>query len=259
MRYCLPPGVDFRRCRSEPVGESLADSTTLEQEVQSLRDRLFRLRAASLRINESLDFEAVLQGVLEGAQAVTDARYGVISLVDDAERLQDIFVSGFNPEAYRRVVGPCDGPSVVDWLSGLSELLRVGNFFDHASALGFPEFRLPPPLGSNFALLAAPICHQGKRVGHICLLEKDGGPEFTPEDEEVLVMIASHVALVISNSSVRFNAGRSGIGTGRSNGMDSNAARHHHRDVPARHAANRGRKYKGRFPVPAVSAVSRAV
>ena len=62
VRYCLPPGVDLRRCRPEPVGESLADSTTLEQEVQSLRDRLFRLSAASLGINESLDFEGSAGG-----------------------------------------------------------------------------------------------------------------------------------------------------------------------------------------------------
>ena len=175
----------------------------LEEEVRSLRDRLFRLSAASLRINESLDFETVLQGVLDGARPLTNARYGVISLVDDAGQMQDFFISGLNPEEYERVLGLSDGPSLLECLSGLTEPLRVGNFFSHTSSLGFPDFRLPVPVSSDPAFLAAPIYHRGERMGHIYLLEKDGGREFTPEDEEVLVMFASQVALVISNARQR--------------------------------------------------------
>ena len=39
--------------------------------IQALRDRLSRLSEASLRINESLDFDTVLQGVLESARSTT--------------------------------------------------------------------------------------------------------------------------------------------------------------------------------------------
>ena len=62
----------------------------LEREVQSLRDRLFRLAAPSRRINESLDFGTVPQGVLDGARPLTNARYGVISLVDDAGQMRAV-------------------------------------------------------------------------------------------------------------------------------------------------------------------------
>ena len=62
----------------------------LEREVQSLRDRLFRLGAASRRINESLDFGTVLQGVLDGARPLTNARYGGISLVDAAGQMRAV-------------------------------------------------------------------------------------------------------------------------------------------------------------------------
>ena len=37
------------------------------REIAELRDRLSRLSQASLRINESLDFDTVLQGVLDSA------------------------------------------------------------------------------------------------------------------------------------------------------------------------------------------------
>ena len=185
------------------MGDNMSDVAMLEQEVQSLRDRLFRLSAASLRINESLDFETVLQGVLDGARPLTNARYGVISLVDAAGQMQDFFISGLNPEEYDRLVGWSEGPSLLDCLSGLTEPLRVGNFFSHAGALGFPDLRLPIPVSSDPAFLAAPIYYRGERMGHIYLMEKDDGREFTPEDEEVLVMFASQVALVISNARQR--------------------------------------------------------
>ena len=47
-----------------------------------MRERLSRLSEASLRINESLDFDTVLQWVLDSARSLTAARYGVITLLD---------------------------------------------------------------------------------------------------------------------------------------------------------------------------------
>ena len=59
------------------------------REIADLRDRLSRLSQASLRINESLDFETVLQGALDSACSLTGTRYGVITLLDESGRIQD--------------------------------------------------------------------------------------------------------------------------------------------------------------------------
>ena len=61
----------------------MKNAGNLAEENESLRERLSRLSEASLRINESLDFGTVLQGVLDNARALTGARYGVITLLDD--------------------------------------------------------------------------------------------------------------------------------------------------------------------------------
>ena len=58
----------------------MKDAGELERENEALRDRLSRLSQASLRINESLDFDTVLQRVLDSACSLTGARYGVITL-----------------------------------------------------------------------------------------------------------------------------------------------------------------------------------
>ncbi len=56
---------------------------------EALQERLTRLSEASLRINESLDFDQVLQGVLDAARSLTAARYGVMTLLDDAGGVRD--------------------------------------------------------------------------------------------------------------------------------------------------------------------------
>ena len=55
-------------------------------EIVALHDRLSRLSEASLRINESLDFDVVMQGVLDSACSLTGARYGVMTLLDEGGR-----------------------------------------------------------------------------------------------------------------------------------------------------------------------------
>ena len=60
---------------------SLKQPDELTRENEDLRERLSRLSEASLRINESLDFDDVLQGVLDSARgSLTGARYGVLTL-----------------------------------------------------------------------------------------------------------------------------------------------------------------------------------
>ena len=55
----------------------------LTRENEALRERLTRLSRASLQINESLDFDVVLQSVLDSACSLTGARCGVLTLLDE--------------------------------------------------------------------------------------------------------------------------------------------------------------------------------
>ena len=170
----------------------------LQRENQALRDRLSRLSQASLRINESLDFETVLQGALDSACSLTGARYGVIALVGAAGRIEDSVTSGLTPEEHRRFMDFPEGMPFFEYLSGISEPLRLRDFHSYTRALGLPEFRPPFPVSSPLPFLAAPIRHLGENVGAIYVGEKER--EFTPEDEETLVMFATQAALVIANA-----------------------------------------------------------
>ena len=168
------------------------------REIAELRDRLSRLSQASLRINESLDFDTVLQGVLDSACSLTGARYGVITLLNESGRIQDFLYSGLTPEESRRFAEFPKGMLFFEYLSSISEPLRLRDFHSYVRELGLPEFRPPMAVSSPLPFLAAPIRHLGESVGAFYVGEKE--LEFTPEDEETLVMFASQAALVIANA-----------------------------------------------------------
>ena len=170
----------------------------LARENEALRDRLSRLSEASLRINESLDFEAVLQGVLDSACSLTGARYGVIALVGASGRIEDSVTSGLTSEQHRRFMDFPEGMPFFEYLSSISGPLRLQDFHSYTRSLGLPEFRPPFPVSSPLPFLAAPIRHRDEAVGAIYVGEKER--EFTAGDEETLVMFASQAALVIANA-----------------------------------------------------------
>ena len=118
--------------------------------------------------------------------------------MDDEGRIQDFVTSGLTPEDHRLFMELPDGVMFFEYLSSISEPLRLRDFHSYMRELGLPEFRPPMAVSSPLPFLAAPLRHQGEGVGAIYVGEKER--EFTPQDEEKLVMFASQAALVIANA-----------------------------------------------------------
>ena len=180
--------------------EKMKDMDERDREIRALRERLSRLNEANLRINESLDFDTVLQGVLDSARSLTGALYGIIVLLDDSAEIQDFLSSGLTSEQAQGVWNLSEGVRLFEHLGESSEPLRVDDFQSQVRALGLPEFKPPLPVSCSMPLLAAPIVHLGERVGIIFMGDREGEGAFTPQDEETFVMFAAQAALVIANA-----------------------------------------------------------
>ena len=87
------------------------------------------------------------------------------------------------------------GLGLLQYLNEIEEPLRLADLAGHARSVGFPKGH--PPMRT---FLGTPVRHLNERVGNIYLTEKDGGREFTREDEDTLVTFASQAAMVISNA-----------------------------------------------------------
>ena len=77
------------------------------------RDRLAKLSEASLRINESLDSDTVLNQVVSNACDLTGARYGAITLLQESGRCEN-FPSRLYAGGNRSVVGLARRPTILD-------------------------------------------------------------------------------------------------------------------------------------------------
>ena len=172
----------------------MAQSDELKRENEALRTRSATLNAAILRISASLDLATVLREVVDSARALTDARYGLIA-VDESGQPRDVVTSGLTPDEHRRILDWPDGPRVFEHLRDLPGPLRLGDLPGFVRSLGYA-----PDLVWSQTLLATPMRHRAEHVGHFFLAGKQGGGEFTDEDEEALTLFASQAASAIANA-----------------------------------------------------------
>ena len=174
----------------------------LLRENEKLRERLSRLSEAGLRINESLDFDTVLQGVLDSACALTEARYGVLAPFDETgdAQLEGAFTFGLTAAEAEVLRDMLTGSEFCDFFEQLPGPTRVRDLQAHFESLGLPGFRLPGSIDPPYSFLGVVLRHGGESIGAIYLVEKTSGPEFTAEDEETLVMFASQAGMVMANA-----------------------------------------------------------
>ena len=173
----------------------MTNPDTLNRENEALRDCISKLSAASLRIIASLDLGTVLREAVESACELTGARYGMIATIDESGQAQDYVTSGFTPEEDRRLKAWSEGWQLFGHFRDLPGPIRLSDLPSYVRSLGFSTELI---LSETFQ--GTPMHHRGVHLGNFFLAEKEGGGEFTSEDEQVLVLFASQVAAAIANA-----------------------------------------------------------
>ena len=166
----------------------------LSREVEALRDRISRLSGAVLRISASLDVDTVLKEIAENARALTGARGAVITAFDDAGQI-DYVTSGLTADQERELIAWPDGLRLFEHLRNLPSPLRLPDLPAYVRSLGFSTEVI-----SVDTFLATSIRHRNVQAGSFFVGAKEGGQEFTKEDEEVLLLFAAQAATAIANA-----------------------------------------------------------
>ena len=73
--------------------------------------------------------------------------------------------------------------------------LRLHDLSEHPRSVGFPPGH--PPMNT---FLGVPILLRGVAYGNLYLTEKDGGGDFTDEDEELVSLLAAQAAVAVENA-----------------------------------------------------------
>jgi len=159
-------------------------------------DRLRALVEAGVSISSELSLDALLQTLVEKAAELTGARYAALGVIDRAgTELERFVTTGIDPGAHAAIGDLPRGRGILGALIRDASPLRLHDLSEDPRSVGFPPNH--PPMRS---FLGVPIMLRGVAYGNFYLTEKEGGQDFTGEDEELVTLLASQAAVSIENA-----------------------------------------------------------
>jgi len=160
-------------------------------------DRAARgMLAVARSVLAELDLEVVLERVLESARELTGAGYAALGVLGEKGDELDRFLTLGMDEATREGIGDLPrGRGVLGELIRSPKPLRLAQVGRHPRSYGFPAAH--PPMST---FLGVPILVGGRPYGNLYLTEKEGGAEFTAEDEDAVVLLAEFAGLAIDHA-----------------------------------------------------------
>ena len=142
------------------------------------------------------DTETILERILNEAREITGARYAALGVLDETRQELERFLTVGIDAATHRVIGDLPrGRGVLGVLINDPRPLRLADVGQHPQSYGFP---MGHPAMHSF--LGVPIVVRGEGWGNLYLTEKEGGEEFTSEDEEAAMLLAQWAATAIDNA-----------------------------------------------------------
>ncbi len=161
------------------------------------RDPKDVLLEAGLTLASELSLPIVLQRIVDLAAQVTDARYGAMGVLGARGSLVEFVTTGISARERRQIGALPQGHGVLGLLIQDPRPVRIRNIAKHEKSVGFPAHH---PAMRSF--LGAPVQAMGRVYGNIYLAEKRSADEFSAEDQELLVVLATQAGVAIANASM---------------------------------------------------------
>jgi signal transduction histidine kinase len=159
-------------------------------------DRLRTLLETGIAISSDLSLDSVLQRIVQAAAALTGARYAALGVIDRSGAALERFVTTGVDDETRAAIGDLPrGRGVLGVLIHDAQVLRLHDLQADPRSVGFPANH--PEMHS---FLGVPILLRGVAYGNLYLTEKNGGGDFSEEDEELVTLLAAQAAVAVENA-----------------------------------------------------------
>ncbi|HTK56700.1 MAG TPA: GAF domain-containing sensor histidine kinase [Gemmatimonadales bacterium] len=166
--------------------------------------RLEQVLETSVRLAAEHSLDRVLQLVADSAREVIGARYAALGvLAADGHTLDRFVVSGLEPEDTARLGALPRGHGILGLVIREARTVRLPDLKRHPDSVGFPPGH---PVMHSF--LGAPIRARSGVFGNLYLTEKEGGGEFTDEDEHLVQLFAVQAAAAVENARLHDESAR---------------------------------------------------
>lgn len=183
------------------------DGVEFDQLVRAVRDRMHdaldqqaRLQLlldAVVTISADLSLDGVLARIVEIATRLAGSRYAALGVLSAGRqrRLRTFIHHGISDEVAVQIGDLPTGHGLLGLIIDRPEPLRLHDIAEHPASYGFPANH--PPMSS---FLGVPVRIRDRVFGNLYLTEKIGGGDFTAEDEEIVMAIASAAGVAIENA-----------------------------------------------------------
>jgi signal transduction histidine kinase len=132
----------------------------------------------------------VLQTIALQAQSLTGSELAAAGIGGDATHPFSIWAHvGMEPEQVEQIGRPPRAVGLLAAIGRENHTVRVRDVRQHPEHLG-----LPPHHTAIVSFLAVPIRFRGDVAGCLCVANKQGGDEFTIEDQQMVEMLAARAA-----------------------------------------------------------------
>ncbi len=159
-------------------------------------DRIEQLVRATPELVGELNLDRVLQRVAELTRQLLGAEYSAVGLLGpDHRTLRSFTTAGMPEEVYRRIGVHPTGKGILGLVIREGQVVRLSNLGGHPASVGFPAHH---PAMASF--LGVPIIGRNGILGDLYLTEKIGAPEFSDEDVQIAMLLASIVASAVENA-----------------------------------------------------------
>ncbi|MEX0816188.1 MAG: GAF domain-containing protein [Gaiellales bacterium] len=161
-----------------------------------MADRTRALLDAGIALTSELSLDTLLEKLAGTAAELTGARYAALGVIDPTGRELERFVAhGVDAETHAAIGDLPRGRGILGVLIRDAEPLRLHDLAGDPRSVGFPPNH---PLMKTF--LGVPIMLRGVAYGDLYLTEKEGGEDFTAEDQEIVTLLAGQAAVAIENA-----------------------------------------------------------
>jgi two-component system, NarL family, sensor histidine kinase DevS len=150
---------------------------------------------AGLVLASELSLPAVLQKIADLACDIADARYGALGVLGPDGVIEQFVTRGVTEEE-RRAIGHIPvGKGILGALIHDATPLRLRHIQSDPRSVGFP-----PNHPQMTSFLGVPVKIRNRVYGNLYLTEKRGAAEFTAEDEQAVVTLATQAAAAVENA-----------------------------------------------------------
>ncbi len=202
-RNAWAPAFDISALSRVRLDELLQELLDRVGEVMSSRERLSALLQAVVGIGGDLDLRSTLHRIITAACTLSGARYGALGVIGPDRRLVEFITDGLTVTERHAIGDLPTGRGVLGLLIDDPRPVRMADITAHPRSFGFPPNH--PPMHS---FLGVPVRIRDQVYGNLYLTEKRDGEEFSADDEQVVVALATAAGIAIDNARLYATAGR---------------------------------------------------